>query len=159
MPIFKSTNYKIYSKFLSTLASKLTKFYYSKLNKPFEVLNKLKGRGGYDVKDVLLLEVGTTVKYTQELRENSKEVFANKIQLVPMEERFYDTVTDEPRYERCGVRYLCVGKDKSEDRIKLSKEQRIELGKYLVRAFADDTGMTTRELWRDLNEAFKGQSL
>ena len=48
MPIFKSTNYSLYSKFLTTLATKLTKFYYSKLNKPFKVSNKLKGRGGYD---------------------------------------------------------------------------------------------------------------
>ena len=46
--MYKSTNYKLYSKFLTTLASKLTKFYYSKLNKPFKVSNKLKGRGGYD---------------------------------------------------------------------------------------------------------------
>ena len=43
----KSSNYKVYSKFLKNLAKKLTKFYYSKLNKPFKVSNKLKGRG-YD---------------------------------------------------------------------------------------------------------------
>ena len=43
----KSSDYKNYSKFLVNLASKLTKFYYSKLNKPFKVSNKLKGRG-YD---------------------------------------------------------------------------------------------------------------
>ena len=43
----KSSNYKVYSKFLENLAKKLTKFYYSKLNKPFKVSNKLKGRG-YD---------------------------------------------------------------------------------------------------------------
>ncbi len=43
----KSSEYKYYSKFLSNLGNKLTKFYYSKLNKPFKVSNKLKGRG-YD---------------------------------------------------------------------------------------------------------------
>ena len=43
----KSSDYKNYSKFLNNLARKLTKFYYSKLNKPFKVSNKLKGRG-YD---------------------------------------------------------------------------------------------------------------
>ena len=43
----KSSNYKIYSKFLNNLAIKLTKFYFEKLNKPFKVSNKLKGRG-YD---------------------------------------------------------------------------------------------------------------
>jgi len=44
---FKSSDYINYSKFLVNLAGKLTKFYYSKLNKPFKVSNKLKGRG-YD---------------------------------------------------------------------------------------------------------------
>ena len=43
----KSSNYKVYSKFLENLAKRLTKFYYSKLNKPFKVTNKLKGKG-YD---------------------------------------------------------------------------------------------------------------
>ena len=47
MPILKSSDYKAYSKFIENLAKKLTKFYYSKLNKPFKVSNKLKGRG-YD---------------------------------------------------------------------------------------------------------------
>ncbi len=43
----KTINYKIYSKFIENLAKKLTKFYYKKLNKPFKISNKLKGRG-YD---------------------------------------------------------------------------------------------------------------
>tara|TARA_X000001036_G_scaffold298775_1_gene277877 strand:- start:32 stop:838 length:807 start_codon:yes stop_codon:yes gene_type:complete len=47
VPILKSTEYKIYSKFLNNLARKLTRFYYSKLNKPFQVSNKKRGRG-YD---------------------------------------------------------------------------------------------------------------
>ena len=47
MPILKSSDYKAYSKFIESLAKKLTKFYYSKLNKPFKVSNKLKGKG-YD---------------------------------------------------------------------------------------------------------------
>ncbi len=47
MPKLKSSNYKVYSKFIENLAKKLTKFYYLKLNKPFKVSNKLKGRG-YD---------------------------------------------------------------------------------------------------------------
>ena len=45
--MLKSSDYKAYSKFIESLAKKLTKFYYSKLNKSFEVSNKLKGRG-YD---------------------------------------------------------------------------------------------------------------
>ena len=44
---FKSSDYKIYSKFLNNLATKLTKFYFKKLDKPFRVSNKLKGKG-YD---------------------------------------------------------------------------------------------------------------
>ena len=44
---FKSSDFKNYSKFLDNLARKLTKFYYTKLNKPFTVSNKRKGRG-YD---------------------------------------------------------------------------------------------------------------
>ena len=47
MQILKSSDYKLYSKFIENLAKKLTKFYYSKLNKSFKVSNKLKGRG-YD---------------------------------------------------------------------------------------------------------------
>jgi len=45
--MLKSSEYKIYSKFLNNLAIKLTRFYYSKLNKPFRVSNKKRGRG-YD---------------------------------------------------------------------------------------------------------------
>ena len=47
MSILKPTDYQIYSKFIENLANKLTKFYYLKLNKPFKVSNKLKGKG-YD---------------------------------------------------------------------------------------------------------------
>ena len=43
----KTSDYKTYSKFIENLAKKLTKFYYLKLNKPFKVSNKLKGKG-YD---------------------------------------------------------------------------------------------------------------
>ena len=43
----KSSDYKVYSRFIENLAKKLTKFYYLKLNKPFQISNKLKGRG-YD---------------------------------------------------------------------------------------------------------------
>ena len=46
MQILKSSDYKLYSKFIESLAKKLTRFYYSKLNKPFKVWNKL--RSGYD---------------------------------------------------------------------------------------------------------------
>ena len=45
--MLKSSDYKAYSKFIESLAKKLTKFYYAKLNKSFKVSNKLKGRG-YD---------------------------------------------------------------------------------------------------------------
>tara|TARA_B100001057_G_scaffold471761_1_gene534378 strand:- start:79 stop:885 length:807 start_codon:yes stop_codon:yes gene_type:complete len=47
VPILKPSDYKAYSKFIENLAKKLTKFYYLKLNKPFKVSNKIKGRG-YD---------------------------------------------------------------------------------------------------------------
>ena len=47
MQKLKSSDYKEYSKFIENLAKKLTKFYYLKLNKPFKVSNKLKGKG-YD---------------------------------------------------------------------------------------------------------------
>tara|TARA_B100001109_G_scaffold253261_1_gene250693 strand:+ start:674 stop:1477 length:804 start_codon:yes stop_codon:yes gene_type:complete len=45
--LLKSSEYKVYSKFIENLAKKLTKFYYLKLNRPFKVTNKLKGNG-YD---------------------------------------------------------------------------------------------------------------
>ena len=45
--MINSSDYKAYSKFIESLAKKLTKFYYSKLNKPFKISNKLKGKG-YD---------------------------------------------------------------------------------------------------------------
>tara|TARA_B100001093_G_C26796857_1_gene1001507 strand:- start:201 stop:1004 length:804 start_codon:yes stop_codon:yes gene_type:complete len=44
---FDTKKYAIYANFLNRLALDLTKFYYSKLNKPFKVSNKLKGKG-YD---------------------------------------------------------------------------------------------------------------
>ena len=47
MQDLKSSDYKIYSKFIENLAKKLTKFYYSKLDRPFKVTNKLRGKG-YD---------------------------------------------------------------------------------------------------------------
>jgi len=45
--ILNSSDFKRYSKFVDSLAKKLTNFYYSKLNKTFKISNKLKGRG-YD---------------------------------------------------------------------------------------------------------------
>ena len=47
MPILTSKDYKIYSNFLDNLAKKLNKYYFSQLNKPFKISNKIKGRG-YD---------------------------------------------------------------------------------------------------------------
>ena len=47
MSILKSSDYRTNSKFIENLAKKLTKFYYLKLNKPFKISNKLKGKG-YD---------------------------------------------------------------------------------------------------------------
>src|SRR6056300_80945 len=43
----KSSDYKVFSIFVENLAEKLTKFYYSKLNKKFVTSNKIKGKG-YD---------------------------------------------------------------------------------------------------------------
>ncbi len=45
--MLKSSDYKAYSKFIESLAKKLTKFYYLKLNRSFKISNKLKGKG-YD---------------------------------------------------------------------------------------------------------------
>ena len=45
--MLKSSDYKAYSKFIESLAKKLTKIYYSNLNRPFKISNKLKGKG-YD---------------------------------------------------------------------------------------------------------------
>mgnify|MGYP001479297378 CR=1 FL=1 len=47
MPDKKFTNYRLYYNFLNALAKDLTRYYYKKLNKPFKVSNKEKGRG-YD---------------------------------------------------------------------------------------------------------------
>jgi histidinol phosphatase-like enzyme (inositol monophosphatase family) len=44
---FNSKNYPIYANFLNKLAKELTRFYFSKLNKPFKISNKLIGKG-YD---------------------------------------------------------------------------------------------------------------
>ena len=45
MSKLNSSDFKRYSKFVDSLARKLTKFYYSKLNKTFKVSNKLRGKG------------------------------------------------------------------------------------------------------------------
>ncbi len=45
--MIKSSDYKAYSKFIENLAKKLTRYYYLKLDKPFKVSNKIKGKG-YD---------------------------------------------------------------------------------------------------------------
>ncbi len=47
MLLLKSSDYKIYSKFIEGLAKKLTFYYYLKLNKKFKISNKLRGKG-YD---------------------------------------------------------------------------------------------------------------
>ena len=47
MKKFDKKKYPIYASFLNQLAKDLTKFYYSKLDKPFKIINKLKGKG-YD---------------------------------------------------------------------------------------------------------------
>jgi myo-inositol-1(or 4)-monophosphatase len=47
MKQIKFNNYRIYYNFLNSLAKELTKFYYKKLDKPFKITNKLRGKG-YD---------------------------------------------------------------------------------------------------------------
>ncbi len=47
MKNFDTKKYSTYASFLNQLAKDLTKFYYSKLDKPFKVTNKIKGKG-YD---------------------------------------------------------------------------------------------------------------
>ena len=47
MNLLNKKEYKLYARFLNTLAKDLTKFYYTKLNGTFKVSNKIKGKG-YD---------------------------------------------------------------------------------------------------------------
>ena len=47
MKKFDTKKYPIYASFLKQLAKDLTKFYYAKLDKPFKITNKMKGKG-YD---------------------------------------------------------------------------------------------------------------
>ena len=47
MSELNSKNIRVFAGFLNRLAKDMTRFYYSKLNKPFKVDNKLKGKG-YD---------------------------------------------------------------------------------------------------------------
>ena len=47
MSELNSTNIRVFASFLNRLAKDMTRFYYSKLNKPFKIDNKLKGKG-YD---------------------------------------------------------------------------------------------------------------
>ena len=47
MSLLKSSEYKVYFRFLDNLAKKLTKFYFKRLDKPFQISNKKKGKG-YD---------------------------------------------------------------------------------------------------------------
>ena len=47
MSELNSKNIRVFTNFLNRLAKDMTRFYYSKLNKPFKVDNKLKGKG-YD---------------------------------------------------------------------------------------------------------------
>ena len=47
MKKFDTKKYPIFASFLNQLAKDLTKFYYSKLDKPFKITNKMKGKG-YD---------------------------------------------------------------------------------------------------------------
>ena len=47
MKKFNSKKYPIFASFLNQLAKDLTKFYYAKLDKPFKITNKMKGKG-YD---------------------------------------------------------------------------------------------------------------
>ena len=47
MKNFDTKKYPVFSGFLNQLAKDLTKFYYAKLDKPFKITNKMKGKG-YD---------------------------------------------------------------------------------------------------------------
>ena len=47
MKKFDTKKYPIYASFLNQLAKDLTRFYYAKLDKPFKITNKMKGKG-YD---------------------------------------------------------------------------------------------------------------
>ena len=47
MKKFDTKKYPIFASFLNQLAKDLTRFYYAKLDKPFKITNKMKGKG-YD---------------------------------------------------------------------------------------------------------------
>ncbi len=47
MEKLNSKKLRLFANFLNSLAKDLTKYYYSKLDKPFKIINKLKGKG-YD---------------------------------------------------------------------------------------------------------------
>ena len=47
MSELNSKNIRVFANFINRIAKEMTRFYYSKLNKPFKVDNKLRGKG-YD---------------------------------------------------------------------------------------------------------------
>ena len=59
--MIKSSDYKAYSKFIESLAKKLTKFYYSKLNKPFKYLINSKVKG--------MIQLPVLIKHLKSLSE------------------------------------------------------------------------------------------
>ena len=70
MTQIKPKEYKLYANFLDSLAKSLTNFYYSKLNKNFQISNKLKGKG-YD-------PVTTSdKKFERFIRQQIKKKFPN----------------------------------------------------------------------------------
>ena len=71
----KSSEYAKYSKFLSILANKLNKFYFSKLNKPFKVSNKSRGKG-YD--PVTNIDKAFEKFISKEIKKKFKEELQDK---------------------------------------------------------------------------------
>ncbi len=84
--MLKSSDYKVYSKFIENLAKKLTKFYYTNLDKPFKVLNKLKGKG-YDP------VTSADKAYEKFIRKEIKKKFPNH-QVIGEEFGYKKTISD-----------------------------------------------------------------
>ena len=73
--MFKSSDYKVYSTFLESLAKRLNKFYYTRLNKSFKISNKIKGKG-YD--PVTSADKAFEKFITKEIKKNALVCCTNK---------------------------------------------------------------------------------
>ena len=64
--MLKSSDYKAYSKFIESLAKKLTKFYYLKLNRSFKISNSLKEK--------VMIQLQVLIKHLKNLLEKKLKI-------------------------------------------------------------------------------------